>query len=75
MFTKILRTFVKRWRSFGIRCVIYIDDGILGKLLEHILNNEIKIITVDLEKAGFSLNWTKSQMYPLQRGKWLGFII
>ena len=28
VFTKLLRPLVKRWRSMGLRCVVYIDDGI-----------------------------------------------
>ena len=28
VFTKLLRPLVKRWRSKGLRCIVYIDDGI-----------------------------------------------
>ena len=30
IFTKILRPFVKKWRSEGIKSIIFIDDGICG---------------------------------------------
>ena len=40
VFTKLLRPLVKRWRSLGIRAIVYIDDGIVGaksetQYLEH----------------------------------------
>ena len=28
VFTKVMRPLVKRWRSSGFKCIIYIDDGI-----------------------------------------------
>ena len=33
------------------------------------------IIREDLENAGFTINEEKSRLYPMQVGKWLGFII
>ena len=30
VFMKLLRPLVRRWRSMGLRCVMYIDDGICG---------------------------------------------
>ena len=31
VFTKVLRPLVKRWRFKGIRCLVYIDDGICAE--------------------------------------------
>ena len=30
LFTKMVRPLVKKWRGSGIRCVVYLDDGIFG---------------------------------------------
>lgn len=74
-FTKIMRPLVKRWRGFGIRCAVYIDDGIMGDLNFTKCEENISLITTDLSNAGFTLNFEKSQLSPTQLGKWLGFVI
>ena len=52
IFTKVLRTLVKKWRAQGITVVLYIDDGILiSDTLEGCLDS---VITVrkDLKDSG-----------------------
>ena len=75
VFTKVLRPFVKKWRGEGIRCIIYVDDGIHGAPEKRVTAFNCLTIREDLELAGFTLNEEKSCMYPSQTGRWLGFNI
>ena len=75
VFTKLLRPLVKRWRSLGLRVVIYIDDGICAATSIDKGKADTGIIVRDLDKAGFILNMEKSKLSPQQSGKWLGIEI
>ena len=74
-FTKLLRPLVKRWRSMGLRCVMYIDDGICGASSEQRCRSDTSTIVSDLEWAGFVPNVTKSRLKSEQVGAWLGFTL
>ena len=75
VFTKLLRPLVKKWRSEGIRAIVYIDDGICASKsrFQNIAHRDIMVS--DLKQAGFVLNVSKSCLDPVRIGKWLGFII
>ena len=75
VFTKTLRPLIKKWRGQGIRCVIYIDDGIHGSASKRLTAYQCLTVREDLEQAGFTLNEEKSCLYPSQVGEWLGFTI
>ena len=75
VFTKTMRPFVKRWRTLGIPCAIYIDDGIFGSKDKSECLSFCERIVSDLENAGLTLNMKKSKLIPSQTGKWLGFNI
>ena len=75
VFTKLMRPLVKRWRAMGLRCVVYIDDGILAASSEQKCMTGMSQIVSDLEHAGFVLNIIKSRLTPQQIGQWLGFIL
>ena len=75
VFTKMVRPLVKKWRGGGIRCVVYIDDGIFGSPRKLVTAYACLQIRDDLENAGFTINEEKSHLYPTQVGRWLGFII
>ena len=75
VFTKPLRPLVKRWRSKGLRCIVYIDDRICASKLQEQCVEDTKIMVDDLALAGFILNVPKSKLTPQQIGQWLGFII
>ena len=75
VFTKMLRPLVKKWRGEGVRCAVYIDDGIFGSLAKRDTAYQCLRIREDLEGAGYTLNEEKSNLYPMQVGRWLGFII
>ena len=75
VFTKTLRPLIKKWRGQGIRCLIYIDDGINGSPSKRATAYHCLTVRGDLESAGFTLNEEKSCLYPSQLGEWLGFEI
>lgn len=74
VFTKIMKPFIKRWRTAGANVLIYIDDLIMFapdlptfcRFREMILN--------DLTAAGFVLNTEKSVVSPTQNVSFLGFL-
>lgn len=66
--TKLPRPLVKRWRAMGLRCVMYIDDGINAVSSEHKCGSDTAVIVSDLQRAGFVLNFTKSILQPEQVG-------
>ena len=75
VFTKVLRPLVRKWRSAGIRSILYIDDGINGhKTYREALEAGIVVLN-DLKKSGFVVNIAKSDFQPKQIGEWLGFVI
>ena len=75
VFTKLLRPLVKRWRARGLRCIVYIDDGICASPNFELASWARDLIVSDLGRAGFVLNLEKSQLDPSQFGRWLGFEI
>ena len=75
VFTKMLRPLVKKWRGQGIRCIIYVDDGIHGSPQRRTTAYDCLTVREDLENAGYTLNEEKSFLYPSQTGTWLGFHI
>ena len=75
VFSKIMRPITKCWRGQGFKVVIFLDDGIAsngGSAETKILAD---IIQSDLKRAGFSVNFTKSDFTPTKRGEWLGMIV
>jgi len=75
VFTKVLRPLVKKWRSSGIRSILYIDDGINGSNSYKSALISAKAVFQDLENSGFVINIEKSDFEPKQTGEWLGSII
>ena len=55
VFTKLLRPLVKRWRSRGIKAIVYIDDGICAAPSAQKVAQHSTEIQADLESAGFVL--------------------
>ena len=75
VFTKLMRPLVKRWRSMGLRCIVYIDDGICASGSRQQCTADTQQIVDDLALAGFVLNKQKSCLEPQQEGVWLGFLL
>ena len=72
VFTKVLRPLVSRWRSKGVKMVLYIDDGICVAKSRELALKHTLLIEDDLSRAGFVLNKKKSQLTPASSGRWLG---
>ena len=75
VFTKLLHPLVRRWRSRGLRCIVYIDDGIYAAESRDQCVEGTKMIIDDLTSAGFIINVSKSKLQPQQFGQWLGFTL
>lgn len=71
VFTKLLRPLVKRWRSFGLSVVLYIDDGICNATTETKTVVDTARIIEDLDNAGFILNREKSSLLPKKKANGL----
>uniref|UniRef100_A0A183GCH2 Reverse transcriptase domain-containing protein n=1 Tax=Heligmosomoides polygyrus TaxID=6339 RepID=A0A183GCH2_HELPZ len=54
IFTKILRTFVERWRSLSLGVALYLDDGIIFKPSRESCFNTTSVVRLDLERFGAS---------------------
>ena len=72
VFTKVVRPLVTKWRSLGIKSIVYIDDGINGQGSFDNTKTAARIVKSDIEKSGFVINMTKSDFEPKQVGEWLG---
>ena len=72
VFTKMLRPFIKIWRSAGIKSVVYLDDGIAAQKTRELAEAAGQTIIQHLTKAGWYINWEKSNFKPKQEGTWLG---
>lgn len=71
-FTTLLRALASRWRAFGLRIILYIDDGLLVARLESIFSQRDRLLT-DLSHAGLLINLKKSLLEPVTRAPFLGF--
>ena len=67
VFTKLLRPLVKRWRSKGLRCIVYVDDGICASSDRQQCVVDTQQIVNDITLAGFIINTEKSS---LERCAW-----
>ena len=74
-FTKLTKPLIKKWRKEGIRCTMYLDDGIFGEKEYKQCKKHSYIVQNDLNKAGLTVNRKKSNFKPSKSGKWLGFEI
>lgn len=75
VFTKVVRPLVKKWRSNGIKSIVYIDDGINGSETFETCLEAAKIIIDDINKSGFVINFEKSDFEPKRQREWLGTIV
>uniref|UniRef100_A0A7M5WT73 Reverse transcriptase domain-containing protein n=1 Tax=Clytia hemisphaerica TaxID=252671 RepID=A0A7M5WT73_9CNID len=75
VFTKLMRQLVKRWRSKGIKCAMYLDDGIVGDNSYFSLIQTRDLMLNDMRSAGLTVNFEKSSLEPEKNKTWLGFII
>lgn len=75
VFTKLMRQLIKKWRSEGIKCAMYIDDGIAGDdSFDAVMKIRNKMLR-DLLESGLTVNFDKSSLTPEREKIWLGFIV
>ena len=75
VFTKVTRVLLRRWREWGIRCQLYMDDGSGGHSTVEGARVVAKQMKADLLRAGFVPNEQKSQWEPSQTVEMLGMRI
>ena len=71
---KLLRPLVKRRRSMGHCCFVYLDDGISGLPERVSAFANSWVYQKYLKSCGLTLNRKKSKLEPMQVGLWLGFV-
>ena len=66
LFTKSMRPLVKYWRSSGLYCIVYLDDGfIMDSTLEK-TQRASHLVYGDLVASGFVINQEKSIWCPVE---------
>ena len=75
LFTKLLKPITSYWNHKGIKCIMYLDDGIVIHNDEFALSNQCTFIRDSLREAGFYINEEKSNWQPQTSLEWLGIII
>jgi hypothetical protein len=75
LFTKIVKPIVSSLRRKNISCVAYLDDFlVIGNSYIRCLQQTQEVLTV-LQNLGFYINKDKSSLLPVQRCRYLGFIL
>ena len=75
IFTKFLRPLVRKWRSDGIKVILYLDDGVVVGKNEASLISQVHLVRGDLYNCGLKVNESKSLWDPVQSLEWLGVVI
>lgn len=70
-----MRPLIRLWWGWGLKAIIYLDDGIVSVKEEHQAIEASTQVKLDLENAGFVINIEKSIWVPSQTIEWLGFHI
>ena len=74
-FSKVMKSFMKKWRAEGKRTSLYLDDGIIvGKDIA-VTEKTTADMKQDMLRAGLIINHSKSRLTPSQHGSYLGFLI
>ena len=74
LFTKLMRPLVKYWRSRGLYCIVYLDDGFLMDSTLEKTQRASHLVYGDLVASGFVINQEKSIWCPVQLIVWLGIV-
>ena len=74
LFTKLMRPLVKYWRSRGLYCIVYLDDGFLMDSTLEKTQRASHLVYGDLVASGFVINQEKSIWCPVQSIVWLGIV-
>lgn len=75
VFTKVLQPVISHLRENSYRVVIFLDDiHFIGSSVEECLS-KLSFLRDLLQSLGFVINVNKSQLFPVTRIVYLGFII
>ncbi|KAK0422454.1 hypothetical protein QR680_007581 [Steinernema hermaphroditum] len=75
IFTKLFRPLLEHWRLDGIRCALYLDDGLIFAPTYELCKSHVDRVRRDLESAGVVTSDEKCIWEPVQRLTWLGYDI
>ena len=75
IFTKVMRSLIKYWRSQAIKIACFIDDGAGFEEGKGLALTKSSFVRQSLFRAGFVVNVGKSEWDPVQVMTWLGFEI
>lgn len=75
IFTKIFRPLLALWRSKGIDCALYLDDGLIWARTFEKCEESIAFVRVSLKAAGVYIQEEKSILVPVRAITFLGMII
>lgn len=73
IFTKLMRPLISKWRSHGIKILVYIDDGFGVADSKDIAQRQSTLTKQDLQSAGFLVQNEKCKWQVSQQLRWLGF--
>ncbi|XP_060552693.1 uncharacterized protein LOC132713971 [Ruditapes philippinarum] len=73
IFTKVLRVLVEKWRSLGLRVVLFLDDGLGGNHTFAEALRDSSFIRQDLIDFGFLIADEKCNWQPCLFLTWLGY--
>ncbi|XP_053391340.1 uncharacterized protein LOC128554120, partial [Mercenaria mercenaria] len=73
IFTKVLRVLVEKWRSLGLKVVLFLDDGLGGANSYECALRDSVFVRQDLINFGFLLAEEKCNWQPCLRLVWLGY--
>ena len=69
VFIKVQQPFINRWRSKGIKAIIYIDDGIAEFRTFELAKSAAHLVRINLISAGFVINEDQSNFIPQNKKK------
>lgn len=74
IFTNILRPVFRSLREEGFQSIVYLDDFLFLSASQEDCKNNVQAFIELLSSLGFLINYSKSQLLPLTKCKYLGFI-
>lgn len=74
VFTKILKPVLKVLRTKGIICIAYLDDLLIISQTKENAQKDVDFVKTLLMELGFIINNIKSNLVPVQKCLYLGFV-
>lgn len=73
-YTEVMELLFGLWRAQGIRCAMYLDDGLFAASSYEEACRVREIVLTDLERFGFLVNKDKAHLIPAQAVRYLGHV-